>query len=385
MRQILFHIPLDRPVSLGPLGELYLFGITGLLLLLWSALGVWLIVSTVRQKGLQFSSEDAWNLARWLGVAAIIVAAPRLGTWLRTNGSAPFQEGLPIFGYGFMLFIAVATGGWWAARRAEREHLPSDRVWDLAFCLFLSGIAGARLFYLVEYRDRVFEGVTTVPQFIGTVLNLSSGGIVLYGGLIAAAIAFFVFCSVNRIRPLAMLDIITPSIFLGIGFGRIGCFLNGCCYGKESTLPWAVQFPRESATFSALLEKGLIDPEAFCTPPLHPTQIYSAIDGFMLAALTAWYFSRRRRNGEVFAIGLFIYPITRFLIEFIRNDEPGLLGPKLTISQWISAGVFLVAIGYMVWLSRRPAVREPVCLIPPTGPTDSRVSASVARTQSAAR
>jgi phosphatidylglycerol:prolipoprotein diacylglycerol transferase len=294
----------------------------------------------------------------------LILAAPQLGAWLRVNGSEPFKEGLPIFGYGFMLFVAVAVGGWWAARRAEREHLPSDKIWDLAFCLFICGIAGARLFYLIEYRDRVFQDVTTAPQFVVTVLNLSSGGIVLYGGLIAAAVAFFVFCSINRIRPLALLDIITPSIFLGIGFGRIGCFLNGCCYGGPSDLPWAVSFPRDSATFGALVEKKLLSSAAACTPPLHPTQLYSAIDGFVIAALTAWYFSRRRRNGEVFAIGLFIYPITRFLIEFIRNDEPGLLGPKLTIAQWISIGMFAIALGYMTWLSRRPAVREPICSLP---------------------
>ena len=387
MRQILFHIPLDRPWSFGPLGEVWMFGF-GLLLLLWSALGVWLLVARVRQEGAKaFSYDDTWSVGRWALVASIIVLAPQLGTWLRVNGSPPFQEGLPIFGYGFMLFIAVASGGWLAARRAAREHLASDadssrdKIWDLAFCLFLSGIAGARLFYLVQKRDEVFKDVTSVRDFVFTVVNLSNGGIVLYGGLIAAAVAFFVFCAVHRIRPLALLDIITPSIFLGIGFGRIGCFLNGCCYGKGSSLPWAVQFPRDSATFGAMVKDKLLDENALCTPPLHPTQIYSAIDGFVLAALTAWYFSRRRRNGEVFAIGLTIYPITRFLIEYIRNDEPGLLGPQLTISQWISAGMFLIAIGYIVWLSRRPAVREPICTEPLTG-TPAR---PVSRTPAAVR
>jgi phosphatidylglycerol:prolipoprotein diacylglycerol transferase len=263
-----------------------------------------------------------------------------------------------------MLFIAVTAGGWLAARRAVRHGLPADKIWDLVMCLFLSGIAGARLFYLIQYHDRVFENVSSPFGFLYTVINLSNGGIVLYGGLIAAAVAYFVYCHVNRVRPLALLDIITPSIFLGIGFGRIGCFLNGCCYGDQSSLPWAVQFPRESATFGALVEKGIIQPDAVCTPPLHPTQIYSAIDGFVLALLTGWYFSRRRRNGEVFAIGLLIYPITRFLIEFIRGDEPGQMGTRFTISQWISAAMFLVAIGYMIWLSRRPAVREPLCSEP---------------------
>lgn len=366
MRQVLFRIVLDRPWDLGPLGNVQIFGLFGLLMLLWGLFGAWLIVARLRQKE-AFSYGDWWSIGQWGFVAGVIAVAPKLGEWLRTNGSPAFQDGLPIFGYGFMLFVAVATGGWWAARRAERERLASEKIWDLAFCLFLSGIAGARLFYLVQYHDRVFQGVTSLPEFVIAVVNLSNGGIVLYGGLIAAAVGFFSFCAVNRIRPLALLDIITPSIFLGIGFGRIGCFLNGCCYGDQTNLPWGVCFPRDSATFGSLVEKKLLDPDALCTPALHPTQIYSAIDGFVLATLTAWYFTRRRRNGEVFAIGLTLYPITRFLIEFIRGDEPGLFGTRFTISQWISAGMFLVAIGYIVFLSRRPAVREPICTDPAVG------------------
>lgn len=347
----------------------------GVLLVLWTLLGVWWVVWRTRQTT-GWTADDGRALVSWGSVAAVLIAAPHVGAWLRVNGSPPFREGLPIFGYGFMLFVAISTGGWLAARRATREHLPGEKIWDLAFCLFVAGIAGARLFYLLEYRDRVFKDVHSIPEFLMTVVNLSGGGIVLYGGLIAAAVAFFVFCAVNQIRPLALLDIITPSIFLGIGFGRIGCFLNGCCYGKETSLPWGVQFPRDSATFGALVEKNLLDETALCTPPLHPTQLYSAIDGFVLAALTAWYFSRRRRNGEVFAIGLTIYPITRFLIEFIRNDEPGLLAPRLTISQWISVGIFSVALCYLYWLSRRPAVREPVWTEPtPTAPGSLEVSA----------
>ena len=378
MRQILFHIPLDRPWPLGPFGDVPMFGF-GLLLLLWIVFGAWSVVMRVRQKDVPWSVDDAWTLGHLLFWAALIVAAPKLGVYLRQNGMPAFREGIPIFGYGFMLFIAVATGSWLAARRAQRENLPSDKIWDLAFCLFLSGIAGARLFYLIQYRDRVFKDVTSLPDFVFTVVNLAGGGIVLYGGLIAAAVAYFVFCSVNRIRPLALLDIITPSIFLGIGFGRIGCFLNGCCYGGETTLPWGVQFPNDSATFGALVEKGL-NPNALCTPPLHPTQLYSAMDGFFLFALTAWYFSRRRRTGEVFAIGLTIYPITRFLIEFLRNDEPGLFGSAFTISQWISAAMLVIAIGYICWLSRRPAIRETICTEPLPG---GAVSPSASRTQPA--
>jgi phosphatidylglycerol:prolipoprotein diacylglycerol transferase len=312
-----------------------------------------------------------------------VFAAPQLGAYLRVNGAAHFRDGLPIFGYGFMLFLGMASALWLATWRAEKEGVPADLIWDLAFFLFIVGIAGGRLFYLVQKRGEVFANVNDPASLLNAIFNLSQGGLVLYGGLLGGAAAFFTFCHLRRIPPLGLLDIITPSIFVGIGFGRIGCFLNGCCYGDECSLPWAVSFPRSSATFDALLYKDLIAEGSVTriptdlgrlfddgvrmllspvnwTPPLHPTQLYSALDGFLIAALTFWYFRHRRRNGECFAVALMIYPVTRFVIEILRNDEGGQLGTTLTISQWVSITLWIVNIGFLVWLSRRPAVREPV-------------------------
>ena len=381
MRQILFQIPLDRPWSLGPFGEVQMFGF-GWLLVAWALFGAWALSTwfrshaEVREKigvvgqaaggwwqsfASKLNAETGWSWARWLiGAFLITVAAPQLGAYLRVHGSAHFRDGLPIFGYGFMLFLGMASAIWLATWRAEREGVPTDLIWDMAFCLFLVGIAGGRLFYLVQKRDEVFANVHDVGGFMNAVFNLSQGGLVLYGALLAGAAAFFTFCHYRRVSPLGLLDIITPSIFIGIGFGRIGCFLNGCCYGDECSLPWAVQFPRGSAAFEALVFKQLISEDASWTPLLHPTQLYSALDGFLIAALTFWYFRHRRRNGECFAVALMIYPVTRFVIEILRNDEGGQLGTSLTISQWVSIGLLIVNLGYMVWLSRRPAVRDPI-------------------------
>ncbi len=358
MRQVLFHIPLDRAWSLGPLGQVPGFGL-GVVLLIWVLLGLWEWVARRQEKRPSWSSDDCWAIARWLvGAFLIVFVAPQLGAWLRANGSPNFRDGLPVFGYGFMLFLGMASAIGLASWRAEREGVSTDLIWDMAFFLFIVGIAGGRLFYLVQKREEVFTNVNDVGSFVNAVFNLSQGGLVLYGALLGGAVAFFSFCHYRRVSPLGLLDIITPSIFVGIGFGRIGCFLNGCCYGDECSLPWAVQFPRGSATFDALVWKRLIPPDALWTPPLHPTQLYSALDGFLIAALTFWYFRHRRRNGECFAVALMIYPITRFVIEILRNDEGGQLGTSLTISQWVSICLFAVNIGYMVWLSRRPAVRD---------------------------
>ncbi len=407
MRQVLFHIPLDKPWSLGPFGQVPGFGF-GVVLLAWVLIGVWMVFERRREAQRKFDADDVWSIARWLiGAAVIAFGAPVLGTYLRVNGSPHFRDGLPIFGYGFMLFLGMASAIWLATWRAEREGVSSELIWDMAFCLFIAGIAGGRLFYLVQKREEVFADVHALPQFLYAAGNLSQGGLVLYGALLAGAASFFAYCHVRRIAPLAMVDIITPAIFVGIGFGRIGCFLNGCCYGDECQLPWAVQFPRDSATFDALMYKGLVATGAPSQPPmdmarlydqgvrlpvspvawtprLHPTQLYSALDGFLIAALTFWYFSHRRRNGECFAVALVIYPVTRFVIEVLRNDEGGQLGTGLTISQCVSIGLFVVNLGFMAWLSRRPAVREPV-MLPEFVPVEVLRRAGVSKTRAVAR
>ncbi len=360
MRQVLFQIPLDRPWKLGPFGEVPGFGF-GLVLFLWGLFGLLYIFLHGRETGWKWNGRDVfWSALNWLFVAGLIVfGAPRLGSYLREHGSPAFQEGLPVFGYGLMMFIGFSTGTFLASLRARREGLPADVIWDLATWLFIPGLIGARSYYLIQHGDRVFVGKPSLEWLISA-LNLSQGGLVLYGGLIGGAMGYFTFCFVRRIRPLALADIIVPSVFIGIGFGRIGCFLNGCCYGAISSVPWAVRFPSSSATFGAMLERKLVDADATCTPPLHPTQIYSSIDGFLIAAITTWYFGHRRRNGEVLAVALMIYPITRFCLEMLRADEVGQLRTSLTTAQLVSILLFLINLGFMYYLSRRPAVREPI-------------------------
>ena len=405
MRQVLFHIPLDRPWSLGPLGEVQMFGF-GPLLLIWLCLTALWVYARARMS-FKIASSEGWAIGQWGALGWAIMRAPALGAYLREHGSTHFRDGLPVFGYGFMLFLGMASALWLATWRAEREGVPGDLIWDMAFCLFVAGIAGGRLFYLVQKRDEVFSDVNSLRQFLYAAGNLSQGGLVLYGALLAGAASFFAYCHVRRIAPRGLLDIITPSIFVGIGFGRIGCFLNGCCYGDECELPWAVQFPRDSATFDALMYKGLVATGAPSQPPidlgrlyeqgvclpvspvawtprLHPTQLYSALDGFLIAALTFWYFRHRRRNGECFAVALMIYPVTRFVIEILRNDEGGQLGTALTISQCVSIGLFVVNLAFMGWLSRQPAVREPI-VVPESVPVEGPHLSGVSKTRSVAR
>ena len=151
-------------------------------------------------------------------------------------------------------------------------------------------------------------------------------------------------------RPLLLADVVTPSIFLGIGFGRIGCLLNGCCYGDRCDLPWAITFPPGSVPYEVLKQLGFLAPNAVASLPLHPTQIYSSIGGFILAYLTATIFKHRRHVGEVLAVGAIFYPINRFLIEFVRGDEFTQMNTGLTISQLVSIGVLICGAGYLIYL-----------------------------------
>ena len=255
---------------------------------------------------------------------------------------------LKIYGFGLMLTIALIGSMNLAAWRAKREKLDGEQVYDLAIWVLLGGLLGARLFFVVEYWN-TFKHWTEI-------FEVWNGGIVLYGSVIGGTVVFFLY---KRLRPFPtrpMIDAIAPGLALGIGLGRIGCFLNGCCYGDVCNLPWAMRFPKPTAPWRNHVEHGLISFDSLHSLPVHPTQLYSAIDGFLLVILLSAYYPLRKRDGEVMALMMVTYPVTRFLIEQLRNDEAGFVG-GLTISQAISIALFLGGIGYWLYLRTRPAGR----------------------------
>jgi phosphatidylglycerol:prolipoprotein diacylglycerol transferase len=153
-----------------------------------------------------------------------------------------------------------------------------------------------------------------------------------------------------------MMDAIAPALAIGIAFGRVGCFLNGCCYGDLCHLPWAVTFPAESSPWHHQHDLGLIGAAAVRSLPVHPTQLYSALDGLILFLLLSAYYPFRRRDGEVMALMMVTYPVTRFLIERLRNDEPGMVF-GLTVSQAISVVIFAAGLAYWAYLRTLPVGR----------------------------
>jgi phosphatidylglycerol:prolipoprotein diacylglycerol transferase len=230
-----------------------------------------------------------------------------------------------IYSYGFMVASAFLSGIFLAAWLAKRENIPAEKIFDLALYVLLSSIIGARIFYVIEFwRDYITNPISA--------LFIWQGGLVFYGGLIFAIAAIFVYARITNVPSLKLFDIISPATALGYAIGRIGCFLNGCCYGIETCVPWAVKFPNIS---------GL----------RHPTQIYASIAGFLICGLLLFLFGRKRFDGQIFTIGLILYSVYRFLIEFIRVNPRYLL--VLSEAQWGSALIFAVALVIYFKLSKK--------------------------------
>jgi phosphatidylglycerol:prolipoprotein diacylglycerol transferase len=178
------------------------------------------------------------------------------------------------------------------------------------------------------------------------VFKIWEGGIVLYGSIIGGTIAFFLYRVLRPFPLRPFLDVIAPALALGIALGRLGCFMNGCCYGDICNLPWAVSFPAPSPPWQSHALAHLIGSDSTWSLAVHSTQLYSVIDGLVLMILTCAYFPLRRRDGEVMALLMVTYPITRFLIEHLRGDE-GVFFAGMTISQTISLAV--LACGLLFW------------------------------------
>lgn len=225
---------------------------------------------------------------------------------------------LTLHSYGLLIALGVLVSLYGMARRAKKFGFPpEERVFDLVFIVVLSGFLGARLFYVIQewpwYRTHPFE-----------IFQIWKGGLVYYGGMAASFIGFYLYVRFTRLPFGACADFVIPYIALTHAFGRVGCFLNGCCYGKVCHLPWAVRFPSL--------------PE-----PVHPVQLYEAVFNFALFGLLSWFYPRRRFPGEVTLLYLVLYPVGRFLLEFLRGDQAFFLD-SLTVHQLLSLGFIGIGI-----------------------------------------
>jgi len=342
MRKVLLRFVFDNLWQWQSVGNELHVGAAWLMLL-------WLAVECIAVAVLYHQSrsfrESAIAAGFWL-----IVPAGLLVVWQLQPPIA--KSGIPVFGYGMMMFIGFSSATWLASRRVRKIGQPPEAIWDMMMWALIPGLIVARLTYLLQNWNQVFAGKQG-GQLLVAALALWDGGIVFYGGVMGGIIGIVIFCRKRNVSPVAMLDVIVPSLFVGEGFGRIGCFLYGCCFGRACTLPWAVRFPPDSLTFEKLVERGTIQPDAAATIPLHPTQLYSSVAAFVLAGILAWYFRRRPFDGAVLALAWILYPINRYVLETLRDDEPGRLGIDLTFSQQVSIALVISGGVAMYYFSRQ--------------------------------
>ena len=220
----------------------------------------------------------------------------------------------PVYSYGAMLALAFLVCSFLARRRAVSAGMDGEKILDLMITLIVSGVIGGRLMFVVldfdYFRSRPLD-----------IFKLWEGGLVWYGGLVLAVISGAVFLRIYKMPVLKTADLMMPYVALGQAIGRIGCFLNGCCYGKATALPIGVVFnPEQGAVL--------------------PTQLFES------AAMFIVYLVLRRRvpsNGRTFFLYLIFYSVFRFSIEFLRGDNM-LVVMGLTFSQAVSIVIFATAV-----------------------------------------
>lgn len=221
---------------------------------------------------------------------------------------------ITIYSYGFMLVAAFSAAVFLSCRYARLHGVDPDIIFNFAFVGFLSGIIGARLFYVIENIQQYLNNPLEIIMF-------SHGGLSWFGGLILGSFSGALYLRKKKFPIYRALDILIPFLALGQAIGRIGCLLNGCCYGRPSV--FGIYFPLHHAQ-------------------LIPTQVYSTLLLLFIYILLRYLQEKPHKEGEVFYYYLFFYSLKRFFIEFWRADNP-VIAWRLTLFQFLSIAVFIIS------------------------------------------
>jgi len=250
-------------------------------------------------------------------------------------------RGFPVYTYGLLLAAAYLLGLQFALMRARVRGLDPNRVMDLGIWIIVSALIGAKGMLVIVERDKF--GWT-----IADLMNLFRSAGVFYGGLIAAVVVALFYLWRHRMPVWTTTDVFAPGIALGHVVGRLGCLFAGCCFGRETSVPWAITFHSEYARDNVGTPFGI---------PLHPTQLYEA--GAELLILGILLFTEKKGRpypGRTFWSYMLLYGISRFIIEFYRGDVRGtvpVLSMLLSTSQFVSLLVVPISIVMLVVLSRK--------------------------------
>lgn len=231
-----------------------------------------------------------------------------------------------IYGYGLMVAIAIIAAYLTAEYRAKKKGLEHESVFTLTLWCLCGGIVGSKLLYFITIFDRIMEDPSIMLDF--------QNGFVVYGGILGGILGGFIYCRIKKWNFLEYFDLTMPEIALAQGIGRIGCFLAGCCYGKETDSPIGIAF--HDSAFAPNNVK------------LIPTQLISAVLDVVLFGILLFVDKKKKKHGQVAAVYLILYSIGRFVVEIFRGDlERGNVG-GLSTSQFIA--IILLAAGIAMFV-----------------------------------
>lgn len=248
----------------------------------------------------------------------------------------------PIYSYGVMVALGVLFGSLAARGECRRMKIDADLAMEGMVLAVVLGILLARVAYVVQ-------NVGWFSAHPVELLDFRAGGMSIHGGYIGLILATFITAWRGRIRAGDLFDCFAPGLILGMVFGRMGCFLNGCCYGRVSDVPWAIRMPDDHGMWL----------------PRHPTQLYEMAGALVLFFFLTWWLRRHRvASGEVFWGFLATYSVLRFTVEFFRDGT--LLPGGLSLAQYVSIGVMAVSVVAIAVLRFRAAPRAVLAESPST-------------------
>lgn len=248
--------------------------------------------------------------------------------------------------YGLMMAIAFIVGTFLSLREARRLSLDEDKVVNVILVTLIASVLGARMLYVLEHLSEFRREWTSV-------LALWQGGLTLYGGIAAGTFAGLIASRRMGLPVWITADALTPALALGTMFGRVGCYLNGCCYGRPTTLPWGVVFPHDSFAY---LEFG--------EQPVHPSQLYNAFAGLVLFLVFQFLRKRFRVPGVLFWSFIVLFALVRIPLDMTRTYEADAVIMRVgvldfTESQLMSIGMILFGTLMIMRLRRAAPALSP--------------------------
>lgn len=244
MRQTLFYIP--HWIFEGPL------------LIAWLVIGLAVIAYLFAKHG---NVNETWSFLPVFGIVTLAIYL--LPPHLEVTGINPADpagpeivRGIAVRGYGMFLLLGIVSGVSITLMRCRRIGVTADDIIGLGFWMMICGIAGARLFYVIQKRDEFFTGAP-LQETILNMVNMTKGGLVVYGSLIGGTLAALIYLKIHKLPVLKIADLMAPGMVLGLTIGRLGCLMNGCCFGGvcDAPLP-SVAFPPGSAAYMQQLSQG---------------------------------------------------------------------------------------------------------------------------------